>query len=242
MKKLIYLGTILCLLLATILSGCSSSGPSDPTVVFEDHFNYTVASLWTPINNWHITGSPAWDIVSGGVTGNALRLHSTITGNYSHLYNDYSGLNYTISVRIKPDPDSAAHNPQHSIFARNSSGSSFNCYYLFISNDGTGATISLSKTYNNGANSATLSSGYIYSPTNTKLDSTKFYTLTFTLNGNSLSGTVTDGTVTKTITYTDDGSTYGTVLPAGTIGIDEYSGASGSGTATLYDDFVVTTP
>ncbi len=206
-----------------IVAGCSE--PQAPAVLFQDSFNYAAVSPWTPVNGWsEVSGGSDWNIVSGGVSGNALQYN---IGDSPILIDNFSGGDYTISVRVKPLNLIGGGWP-FGIVARY--GDVNNFYYASAYDDGSDIFIRLDKFV--GGVQTLIGSEVQFGSGH--LDQTTWYTLTFTCSGNNLSATLAGG-----------GTTAGV---SGTAG-DFSSGKTGlrilNGNAAydlLFDNYTVTGP
>lgn len=202
--------------------GGGGGGADGQTIVFEDHFEYTPASPWTPVNNWTKYAND-WNIVTGGVTGNALQ--SNLSG-VTYLINDFTDSDYEITVKVKT-PVLLPNGCPFCIIGRCQNSSQFYRFSVYYEPSITATRLILE--VNAGPTSidiVTFKTGY--------LDTSTFYTMTLSMSGDQITGTFSDGVTTATVTGTD--STYS----SGKVGLAIWNSAP-LGTV-LFDDFIVTTP
>lgn len=228
MKRLIFGFLLFDLGLSTVLGGCGDGsggggegggGPSRH-ILFEDHFEYTVASPWTPENGWSSTGT--WNIVTGGVTGNALEFPP---GNsVSFVINDFSGSNYEVAVRFKAVSTITGGWPIY-LLAR--AQDSDNWYAAGIYED-TEKNVYLI-TSENVAGSASLLNTSKFK--DGLLDNGTYYTLRIKVDGNNITATCSGGGFSTTTTAT------ATDFTDGKVGIGVWTNPGPYN--VLFDDFTV---
>jgi hypothetical protein len=179
-----------------VISGCVDPGAAGSTVRFSDQFEYTPASPWAPLNGWSSTriGPVPWQIVTGGVTGNALRFPPA--SGLSGLINSYSNTNYKVSVRVMVAADTSAGTgwPIY-VLARATDENNFygvgiycdsvNCYLELTRSVGISSTRIASESFKTG-----------------HFDNGIYYTLTITVNGNSIIGACSGGGDSATVSGT----------------------------------------
>jgi hypothetical protein len=177
----------------SVLFGCGNGGGGDSSnIAMSDNFEYSANSPWTPSNGWTELQGGSWNIVGGGVTGNALQYHSNAI---AVLANSYTGTDYTISARFMPVNLSASWSS--GIIGRLQDQDHW--YGALITNTGGNMTLQLIR--DNGISLAVLQASAI--TTGTPLDASTWYTLTLKLSGTTITGTFTGGGYNVTINATD---------------------------------------
>lgn len=197
-------GLIITFLVLSII-GCGSSNNlpiSFPKVLFQDKFEYPVATPWVPSNGWsEVLGTDTWNIVSGGVSGNALQYNATGS---KILINDFSESNYRISVLVKPVNIIAGGWP-FGIIGRYQDND--NCYFTQVFDDTTNIWFSLRRIV---AGVETPIQADVHFKTG-HLDPDTWYTLTLTADGTTVTSTFSGGGDTATLTGTETNLTSGKV-------------------------------
>jgi hypothetical protein len=226
-RNVVSMSVFICLLsFASLLVNCGGGGGNagGDTIVtaVSENFEYAVSSPWTPINGWAELQGGSWNIVNGGVAGNALQYHSN---KLSLLTNDFSGADYTVAASFMP-----VHLPNTGW----SSGligrlqDKDNWYGVFVTSSG--GNISLQLVRNDGITLAVIQAALISSP----LSSSAWYTLTLKCSGTTIVGSITGGAVNTTITVTDS------MFATGTVGV---VGWNNDATYDVrFDNFRVTIP
>ncbi len=162
-------------------------------VKFSENFDrYTANSPWVPTGNWTELQGGSWNLINGGITGNALQYHST---SISLMAQAYSNNEYTISTQFMPVNIISGGWP-FGIVGRLQNKD--NWYAVSISRLGSGIYLQINK-YIGGAFS-TLSNTLV---TAASLSSSTWYTLTMKVNGTAITGTLTGGGFYNTVTATD---------------------------------------
>jgi hypothetical protein len=223
-----------------VIVSCGGGGGGDAVFLppagtaFSDNFNsYTPANPWTTAGGWTPPSSGPWAIVNPGLSGYGLEF---VGGGTEFLLSSYTGDDYTVTVRARST--AIAHGSGFGIFARNDN--SDNCYAMVVFNKdpGPGNTIAIYKYWNNGANdNAPTAVDYLA----TDLVTSTYYTLTLKVatvpTGVEVTATVTDGVNSQTVTWTDDGSTFGVTIPSGRAGVWLYAMEP---YPVIFDNFKVT--
>jgi hypothetical protein len=226
------------LLMLLNLTSCTvqtkkDSDSASPLFAFQDNFDsYSLANPWTPpAGGWKSTAAGDWAIVTSAFSGNGVKfLKSTNT----NLDSSYSGTDYTVSAKACPTVISNSNG-----FGLSARRDSSNNYYRMVVIDDTATQITrlfIFKVYNSGASSYSAALGTFLS---TDLNTSQYYTLSLKVSGAVITATATDGTNTKTITWTDPGTTYDPVISSGKAGIFMFTGAA---YPVIFDDFTVTVP
>lgn len=215
--------------LAVLAMGCGGGGgEGEGTATFtgtavSEGFEYTTSSPWGPNNGWvetQVGGS--WNIITGGVTGNALQFH---TNHVSLIANSYSGTNYTISSRVLPV--NLVGGWTSGIVGRLQDEDHW--YALCINRSGTDIYLEIRRF--DGAVLALLGSILASAAL---LDPATWYTLTMKFSGSTIIGSLVGGGVNASLTVTD------ATLPSGRPGV---LGWSGDATYDVrFDDYTVTVP
>lgn len=216
MKKVVLLGLFLSLILMLCVSGCGSK-KSGPVVKFRENFeSYNLQSSWTSLNwtDYNSGNATIWELVSD--SGNKVLRHTQYGG--LRVYNKYTGNDYTVSAKIKP----GNLNTCAGIVARFID----NTHYYSLTLDIFGF-LTLRKFPQIGDNPST----------SFAFNTSTYYTLTLKVKGNLITGTVTDGVTTATVTLNDDGYDANPSNSSGQIGVSEF-GQTGS----CFDDIKVTEP
>jgi poly(beta-D-mannuronate) lyase len=201
--------------LVMVVAACGNGGGSTSPIKFSENFeSYAVVNPWNPAS-WSNYGGTSWAIVSD--SGNKVLSHVATDGH--KIYDGYIGSNYTITTKIKPGNSGT----MAGIIARFVDFSNF--YALTLE----GTSLQLRK-FASGTGWPAADVAYTF-------NTTTYYTIILKANGNIITGTVTDGVTTATLSFDDDGTFHGAALGPGKIGVTEL-GATG----TYYDDIVVTEP
>ena len=206
----------------TILSGCGGGKSHNPSggAVYDDFESYTLSDPWSPGNGWSQPGGGlvSWAILSDN--GSNVLCHKGDTSNLIHT--KFDGLNYTVSTRVKLDPNAS----MIGIVGRYNS-TNHNHYLLTIN----GLKVIIRK-FSGGYGYVVADSDYVH-------DWTTYQTLTLSMSGSTITGTVSDGTTETTVVYNDNGTTYGDVLGTGYAGIASYKALTDVQN-NLFDNFRVT--
>lgn len=241
MKRIIFCSMVF-LMLATIFSGCigDSGGGANPTptpstgntptptptsgltIMLSDDFeSYTGYPVWTSTGNWEniSTGQEGGDgivaiMVDDGPEGQGRVVKHTGGGWVAMVNNSFIGTNYTYTIKIKPGTTTI----DMGILGRYVDLNNY--FYLTIDE---GNKLKLYKCH----------SGTIEKVTENTIDynTSTYYQLELVFNGNQITGYFED----KSVTYTDDGVTYGPLISSGKIG---FVGSPDS--LALFDDVQVT--
>ncbi len=214
MKKA-FTSIIVILALSCIITSCGGGDGVSPIKFSENFESYSLANPWTPVG-WTSAGGATWAIVSD--SGNKVLSHVLTSGLLTS--NIYSGSNYTVSAKIKPGSTGTC----AGVIARFADASN----YFMLSIETPGSLVL--RKYSSGTGYAPVSSPFTF-------NTTTYYTLTLQVNGNNISGSVTDGVTTESVNFTDDGATYGPFINSGRIGVAELVQ-----TGTYFDDILVTEP
>ncbi len=210
-----FISIIVMLALSCIITSCGGGDGASPVKFSENFESYSLANPWTPVG-WTSAGGSTWAIVSD--SGNKVLSHVLTSGVLTS--NIYSGNNYTVSAKIKPGNTATC----TGIIARFVDASN----YFMLSIETPGSLVL--RKYSSGTGYAPVSSTFTF-------NTTTYYTLTLQVNGNNISGNVSDGVTTASVSFTDDGATYGPLINSGRIGVAELIQ-----TGTYFDDILVTEP
>ncbi len=173
--------------------------------------NPWISANWTDYNTGIET---TWEIINDA--GNKALRHVATGG--KRVYANYTGTDYTFSARMKPGHLGTS----AGIVARFTDDNHY--YGLTLES----ATIALRKFPHIAA---PVSEAYTF-------DTSTWYTLTLKVSGTTITGTVTDGTTTATVTIHDDGTYDSNPCNAsGKIGLSELVQDQ-----TCFDDIKVTEP
>jgi hypothetical protein len=183
-------------------------------------------------SNWNEFAGGPWNTAS--LSGNTV-IQNQSTNNGILLYNNYTGktgTDYTVSARVKPGTT----NPNVCIMGRVTTGPLY-CYSLSLQKGSTNGVLLLYKYVAGSGNSP--------DPTGTDLgvpiDTSKYYTLTLRMSGAVISGTVSDGTNSAALEYTDNSNFNGYgAITSGQIGLLDYSASNTN--PNSFDDVKITEP
>jgi hypothetical protein len=219
---------VVCVLMVMlcICSGCGNSGGGSTVgVVLSENFDgFTTgtpftSSSWTDINGGAL---PAWNVQEAGKA-----LEVDTAGFIVYAGSGSSGwTNYTLTFNFKVE--------DKSIYAtamfRFIGGVQPSYYFINIVQTGGTDTLSLGKA--TGGGSFGITSSTISYSANT------YYPVRIVVNGNNIK-VYFNGASTPDIDYTDDGSSYGALQPAGSVGLGSSNGSIIN--SAFFDDLVVTT-
>jgi sugar lactone lactonase YvrE len=188
--------------------------------LYEDHFEYAAASPWTPENGW--SGSSAWNIVSGGVSGNAAQW---VSGNTPLIYNNCTGSSYTVSVTFQMGANGGF---PYSICRILDDENYYSVLVQEITSSPQRTDIQMGKRVAGaawGLSECKFIDGY--------LNRANWYTLSISIRGEVFEGTCTGDGTTATLNF--GASNF-------TAGKPGFKFGGGGGTSILFDDFTVTCP
>jgi hypothetical protein len=206
----------------------ASSSSSSSSGFFDDFNSYASASPWTLAGGW--TGSTTyWDIV-GGHTGNAVQNNNVNAGT---LVSSYSGTNYTVSAKVRATVITP--NTGFGLMVRRTSANVYYSVEMAYLSSASRTRIAIYKA--NGTDGSMAGSYYLTGQLNTST----YYTLTVSVSGSVnplITASVTDGTESQSINWTDTGVSHGSVLTGPGNACLWTAGAA----SIIFDDFTVTVP
>lgn len=212
-----FLGLVLISLILLVLSGCGGGG-SKVTVKLNETFSAYNASDWDAI------GVSTWSISTD--SGNPVLQHTA--GNSWLIYKNYIGNDYTVSVRIKPSATDAF----CGILARSVDPTNF---YSLTIDGGSPSNLKLRKFVDGGDNYPSPDGIATFIVLNTS----NYYTLTLKVKGTTITGKITDGTNTATLSYNDNANFNGApAFTSGKAGLFDMSLSMN----TIFDDLKITEP
>ena len=191
-----------------VIVSCGGRGgdaaPGVTTILNETFGSYNAS-------NYTVVGGGPWSTADDA--GNTVMQDTSNNGYLIYdVYPDTS-TDYTVSVRIKPSTST----PFAGVIARfYYDGSHYNFYTLSI--EDTGSSNLVLRKYVAGTGWATTPVAYVGS-----LSTSTWYTITLKVSGNMITGTVTDGVTTATISLNDDGTFHGAAIASGQAGLIDLS-------------------
>jgi hypothetical protein len=222
-QKSFFVVLIFTLFFCLALASCGGGGGGTSVLLSENFSSFTegsafTSSSWTAIDGGTIP-PPDWNIQEAV---KALDVDSygfiVYTGTGSPSWTNYT---YTFNFKVTNTSVIAT------AFFRFIGGAEPGLSYYFINIEG-GNTLSLGKAPSNNASSYGITSTTISYLADT------YYPVKIEVNGNNIK-IYFNGATTPDINYTDDGSTYGDLQPAGSVGI-----GSPNAPDVYFDDLVVT--
>jgi hypothetical protein len=217
------------------IAGCDNgedkSKAAEP--VFSDNFDsYALEIPWTLEGGWTTTDTADWAIVAG-LSGNGVQ---KVTTGSAYLTSPYTGTDYTVSVRVRPT--AIVDDWDFGISARDDGNNNRYCAFLEDNTSIPETTICIFKFWDNGSTGGCrVKETFIAADLNTS----KYYTLKLKISGAVITATVTDGSNSHTVTWTDpdDVPSNGALITSGSAGLFVYSSLE---YPVIYDNFTVTEP